>query len=158
MKIIERLFKKKSHKKSFQPALDLDRAIRQNGVISRRAALVGRSLDYMERQIIYSVRELAALKGFSSGYINDIEMEGQRDKYLVLEKTKVVAKFAYYQSPYYGHPIADPSFIIVKSNHPILLNHGNFGIEELNKFKIKIPKHPTFDEWDKSGRPVYRGE
>lgn len=157
MKLLDRLFKGKPRKR-FMEALDLDKAIRQNGVLTQRAIKEKRSLSYMERQIVYSVRELAALKGYSSGIINMIEMEGQRDKDLVQEPCKVKVKFAYYQSPYYGHPVADPSFIVVKSNHPILIQHGNFGPEDLQKFGIKIPKHPTFDQWDKAGRPIYRGQ
>ncbi len=157
MKLLDRLFKGKPRKR-FLAGLELEKAIHQNGVITEKAARDRRSLSYLERQIISSVRNLAISNGYSSKMINMVEMEGQRDKELIQEPYKVKARFAYYQSPYYGHPVADASFIITQSNHPILIEHGNFGAEDLQKFGFKIPKYPTFEDWDTAGRPVYRGQ
>ncbi len=138
--------------------LEIHKALYRNGIITERAKIELRSLSYEERQIITAIRNIAFEKGFSQEVINVTEMEGQRDKELVYAPYDVRVRFAYYQSAYYGHSQAEPSFIVVKSNHPVLILHGNFGLEELQKYAVKIPRYPTFQEWDKNGRRCYRGE
>lgn len=159
MRLITQMFKRPGRvKDEFWNRMEIHKALKKNGVISERAKMEHRSLSYEERNIIHAVRSIAISNGFSRLIINATEMEGERDKELVFEPYRIRVKFAYYQSPYYGHPDADASFIVVESNHPVLIQHGNFGKEELEKYHVKIPKHPTFDKWVENGRKCYRGE
>jgi hypothetical protein len=137
--------------------LEIDKALHKNGNISERAKIEGRSLDYMERQIILAVRRMAAEHGVSIKMINMIEMEGERNRGIIYKPIKVVARFAYYESAYYGHP-AEPSYHIIESNHPVLLVGGNFGREEFIQYGIKPPRAPSFERWVRQGRPCFRGK
>ena len=159
MKLFDRFFKKPYREKDdVWSRMEILKNLRRNGVITERAILQRRSLSGEERNIIYAIREIAKSKGFSQKMIVAEEFDGQVDKKLVYEPYKVTARFAYYQSAYYGHSVADASFIVMESNHPVLIQHGNFGEEELRKYNIKVPKHPTFEEWDRKGRRCYRGQ
>ncbi len=127
------------------------------GVIQERAKRAGRSLDAIERTIVYFARQHATEAGYSRTFQNATEMEGQTNFDVVLKKLTVVAKFAYYDQGYEDIP-PHPSFLIIESNHPTLPVNGNVSIEEFEKAGVKVPKMPTYEKWVKAGRPVYRGE
>lgn len=157
MKTFKELSEEQKKKDEYWTRLETDKALHRNGVIASRAREEMRSLTYEERQIMSAIRMMARHFGFSQRIINIIEMEGASNKELVYEPYRVTVKFAYYQSPYYGHSVAEPSYIVVKSNHPVLILHGNFGLEELKKYDVKIPCTPTYEKWVKSGRRCFRG-
>lgn len=135
----------------------LHKALQGNGVLMEKARLERRSLNYDERNIVSAVRAIALMERMSDKMINMSEMEGMMDKELVSEPYKVTAKFAFYNSPYFGHPVADASFLITESNHPVIIEHGNFSKEELEKYHVKVPSYPSYEKWVKKGRPCYRG-
>lgn len=136
--------------------LEVDKALHRNGNITERAKTEGRSLSYIERNIVTAVRDVARSRGISQQMINMVEMEGQQNKDLVYEPIKVKVKFAYYNSGEYGWD-PQPSYHITESNHPALPVHGNVGREELEKNNIKVPSTPTYDKWVADGRKVFRG-
>lgn len=148
-----------SHKKKQWDRSTIDNALHRNGYIIERARqrTEDPSLTYEERMIIISIRNLAKENGFSRTTINAIEMEGEHDRDRVYEPLKIVAKFSYWTSASYGFA-AVPSYIIMQSNHPALPEGGTVDIKDLERLRVKVPKTPTFEAWDKKGRPCYRGE
>jgi|CXWK01.1.fsa_nt_gi hypothetical protein len=126
------------------------------GVVAERAKRDGRSLSKDEQTILEAARKSAWYAGFSRQRQNALEMEGQTTFKEVMSKTKVVAKFAYY-NPGFEEIKPYASFFIIESNHPSLPEKGNVGAEELKEVGIKVPKHPTYEEWIKNGSPIFRG-
>lgn len=153
---IDKKLGKPDVKDSHWTNLELHKALYRNGIIIEKAKRDRRTLNYEERQIIYAVRSMAVFAGLNDRLINMTEMDGERDRDLVEEPIKVKVKFAYYESAYYGHP-AEASYHVIESNHPVILLHGNFGKETLEKHGIRVPKTPTFEQWDRKGRPCFRG-
>lgn len=142
-------------KDEFWTRLELDKALKRNGSIMERAKIEGRSLTYTERQIVSAVRNMASTH-FSKQMINMIEMEGERNKSIIHQPTKVKAKFAYWSSGEFGYA-PEAQFHVMESNHPAFPIHGNFGESDFRKSNLKIPSHPTFEKWDRQGRRVFRG-
>lgn len=136
--------------------LEIDKALRRNGVIEERARREKRSLTSEEGNIILAFRTIATEQGYSRVMINTIEMEGEGDKETIFQPIKVKAKFAYWWSGEYGYA-PQPSYLIIRSNHPALPLHSNVGLEELKKNNIDVPRTPTFEKWVKRGRPCFRG-
>jgi hypothetical protein len=128
--------------------------LHRNGVIIERARREGRSLSYIERNIIMAGRDMAKQKGVNQHFINTYELEGEQDRSLVFDPIKVEAKFAYYFE--IGEPQAD--YVVIKSNHPSLVVGGNVSAETLEKNGIRIPTTPSFEKWVKDGRKCFRGE
>lgn len=132
--------------------------LHRNGVICERAKREGRSLSYMERQIVVAGRLAARAKGLDQKYINEQEMAGERDWDNVLTPIKVVAKFAYWQESSAPDFPSYPEYLILVSNHPELPVFGNVSAETLNRCGIKTPSTPSLEQWIRTGKKVYRGE
>jgi hypothetical protein len=135
---------------------DIYKALHGNGNIIERARVNRESLIYEARMRIIAVRNLAQEKGFSRDLINALEMEGERNRDEVSEPTKVRARFAFYN--FGEHPTNPvPDFHVLESNHPALIAHGNYSLDDFQRMGITPPKFPTYDKWVKQGRPIFRG-
>jgi len=129
----------------------IDNALHRNGVVTEKARREGRSLSYVERNMIYAARRAAALSGLNVQIINMVEMEGQHNKDLVLAPLVVKVRFACYETP------DVPSYFVLESNHPALPTHGNVDAKQLKEAGIAVPATPTFQKWLDLGKPCYRG-
>lgn len=120
---------------------NLDKALRTNGHMIGRARLQHRPLEPKEKQIIAAVRALAR-ETLEQRSINAIEMDGERDKDTIYKPIKVKTRFAYYHG---GWPV----YRVVESNYPVFPVNDSVSREDLEKIGQKVPKTPTFEEWDK---------
>lgn len=137
--------------------MNIESMLHRSGIIQERAKRDGRSLDKTERVIISIAREMATKAGYSRQSQNFCEMDGQTNFKEVLTPIKVKARFAYYNQGYEDIP-AFASFFVLESNHPSLPEKGNLSAEEFTEAGLDVPKHPTYEEWVRSGRPIFRGK
>ncbi len=66
----------------------------------------------------------------------------------------ITAKFAFYWE--FGDPI--PSYLVIKSNNKSLPVGGNVDKSTIRKHGYEIPETPSYLDWVKNGRQIYRGE
>lgn len=130
--------------------------LNNNGIMIEKARREGRSLSSIERNIILAGRGAAKARGLQQHIINQREMDGERDRNAVFTPYKVKLQFAYYYDPTDDYP-AYPEYLVLESNHPVLIEGGNFSFETLEKYGIKLPKTPSFEKWVKDGRKCFRG-
>ncbi len=113
------------------------------------------SLTRTERNILASFQRIAEENGMSKEQRNAIIMEGERDRKRVFEPLRVKAKLAFYNSGEYSDPM--PDFHIIKSNHPSLVEGGNYSLMDFMDAGVEPPKYVSYSKWVKQGRPIFRG-
>lgn len=82
------------------------------------------------------------------------ECDACREVYLNVYGINV--KFAFYHEFEDAVP-PEPSYLIERSYRKGFVEGGNIGIKELDDAEIPYPPTPSYDQWVKNGRQVYRG-